>query len=129
MIENGEGMVEWGQPGYVGDSYAKLLHSYFCCATSSSIFNYVVAKHYEICATGSLLLTNETADLKKTGFIPYEHYIPITKENCIEKIKHCLEHPEEYIDIRKEGMKYVRENHSLDNKMKQLGEIFDRLLN
>ncbi len=128
MIENGEGLVEWGQPRYVGDAYAKLLHSYFCCATSSSIFNYVVAKHYEICATGSLLLTNETADLKKTGFIPNKHYVSITTENCIEKIRHCLENPEEYTNIRKEGMKYVRENHGMDNKMEQLGEIFNRLL-
>jgi len=134
MIENGRGMVEAGWPGhgdyteYLGDGYAKLLNSYFCCATSSSIHNYVVAKHYEICATGSLLLTNRIADLDKTGFIPDKHYVPITIENCIEKIRHCLENPEEYTNIRKEGMKYVRENHGLENKMKQLWEIFGRLL-
>ena len=129
MIENGGGMVVWGQPGYIGDAYAKLLHSYFCCATSSSIFNYVVSKHYEICATGSLLLTNRTKDLDRTGFIPYEHYIPITKENSIFRIKHCLENPEEYDYTRVCGMKYVRETHSLKNKMVQLEKIFHKLLN
>jgi len=128
MIEKGEGMVEWGPPGYMGDSYAKLLHSYFCCATSSSIYNYAVAKHYEIPAVGSLLLTNRTEDLDRVGFIPGKHYVPISTENCIEKIRHCLENPEEYTNIRKEGMKYVRENHSLKNRMERFGKIFNRLL-
>lgn len=111
-----------------GDDYAKLLNSYFCCVTSSSIYNYVVAKYLEIPAAGSLLLANETNDLKKLGFIPYKHYVPITNQNAIETTLHCIENYGAYSDIRKEGMEFVRKNHSINNRMEELGKIFDDLL-
>jgi hypothetical protein len=114
---------------YRGDSYAKLLHSYFCCVTSSSIFNCAVTKYFEIPATGSLLLANETADLKKAGFVPHRHYIPVTKKDVLEKISHCLKNPAEYDHIRREGMEFVRKYHSVVNRIDRLGEIFDDLIN
>jgi len=49
----------------LGDSYAVLLNSYFCCVATPSIFNYATAKHFEIPAAGSLLIARETKDLKR----------------------------------------------------------------
>jgi len=129
IIKNGGELIVRGLPVYKGRSYANLLHSYFCCATSSSIYKYPLTKYYEIPATGSLLLADESEDLKRVGFIPNKHYVPITKVNAIDKIKHCLENPEDYMDIRKSGMKYVHENHSLKNRMLDLEKIFNTLLN
>ena len=106
-----------------GDSYAELLNSFFCCVTSSSIFNYVVAKYFEIPAAGSLLLANETFDLDKIGFVPHEHYVPITKENVINTIKHCLNNSSEYDHIRKRGMDYVRAHHSMTNRVNEFVKI------
>lgn len=120
--------VEYKPPIYVGDSYAKLLNSYFCCATSASTFNYMLAKHLEITAAGALLLADETKDLERAGFIPYKHYIPITKNNVDTKIKQCLKNPEEYNNIRKEGMEFVRKNHSINNRMVWLKKVFDELI-
>ena len=128
LIKNGKGLIVRGKR-FKGKSYANLLHSYFCCATSSSIYNYALTKYYEIPATGSLLIADESKDLKRVGFIPNKHYVPITKANAIGKIKHCLENPEDYMDIRKNGMKYVHENHSLKNRMLDLEKIFNTLLN
>lgn len=128
IIEKGGNSVVWGQPGYIGDDYANLLHSYYCCATSCTIFGYVVGKCYEIPAVGSLLLVEENEDLRKTGFIPYVHYVPIDYHDANKKIKDCLENPHEYNHIRRQGMEYVRKNHTLKHRMIQLGEIFDRLL-
>ena len=122
-------LVDYRKPVYVGDRYANLLHSYFCCIATSSIFNYVVAKHYEIPATGSLLLANETTDLGKAGFISNRHYVPITKENVYEKITQCLKNPNEYSDVRREGMEFVRKNHSINNRMDFLKSVFEDLLN
>jgi hypothetical protein len=102
---------------YVGNAYAELLHSYFCCVTSSSIFKYVVAKYCEIPATGSLLIADETEDLKRMGFVPHKHYIPITRKNALTQIADCLNNPEEYNHIRKEGMLFVRKNHSINNRI------------
>lgn len=131
LIRNGGGLVVSADPipGYTGQSYVNLLHSYFCCATSSSIYRYPLTKYYEIPATGSLLLADEPEDLKKVGFVPNKHYVPITKENALIKIRHCLENPADYIDIRKEGMRYVHENHSLKNRMQDLNKVFNALLN
>lgn len=114
----------------IGDKYAKLLHSYFCCVATSSIFNIVVKKYFEIPATGSLLLANPVADLDKLGFIPYEHYVPITmnkgEENAIAQIRRCLRYPDHYENIRKKGAKFVRTFHSVRNRFKQLKEILDK---
>jgi hypothetical protein len=112
----------------IGDKYAELLNSYFCCVTSCSIFNYVLAKHLEIPSTGSLLLTNETSDLKRAGFISNYHYVPVTKKNVIAKISHCLKKPNKYKHIRKQGMEFVRKNHSVVNRIEQLKRIFDGLM-
>lgn len=127
LVKNCE-YVDYKPAKYVGDSYARLLNSYFCCVTSSSIFNYAVAKYFEITAAGSLLLADETEDLKMAGFIPYKHYIPITKKNACIKITECLKNPEKYNDIRREGMEFVHKNHSVINRMKWLKVIFDNLI-
>ena len=113
-----------------GDAYAKLLNSYFCCVATPSIFNYAVAKYFEIPAAGSLLLAPAVGDLKLAGFIANKHYIPVTKEDVIEKISHCLKSPEEYDCIRRGGMNFVREKHSVISRVNQvkilLEEMFDR---
>lgn len=120
--------VQYSPGGFTkGDDYAKLLNSYFCCVTSSSIYNYVVAKYLEIPAAGSLLLANETNDLKKLGFVPYKHYIPITKQDVIETLLHCIKNHGDYTNIRKECMKFVRENHSVVNRVEKLKELFNNL--
>jgi len=111
----------------IGNKYAELLNSYFCCLTSSSIFNYALAKHFEIPAAGSLLLADETSDLTKAGFVPNYHYVPVTKNNAIAKIKHCLKKPHKYEHIRKQGMEFVRKNHSMINRIDELKTIFERI--
>ena len=112
---------------YAKDDYAKLLNSYFCCVTCSSAYHYVVGKYLEIPATGSLLIADECNDSKKMGFIPYEHYIPITKENVFEKISECLKYPEKYREVREKGMKFVREHHSVNNRYEQLKNILSEI--
>lgn len=123
-----KGNIQYEPPIHVGDTYARLLHSYFCCVTSSSIFNYVLAKHFEIPATGSLLLTNKSSDLERIGFVPYLHYIPVTEENVFTKVAKCIKNPEEYDTIRREGMGFVRKKHSVVNRVEQLKKIFADLV-
>ena len=120
--------VDYKPPTYVGDNYAKLLHSYFCCVTSASIFNYVLAKYFEIIAAGSLLLASETKDSRRLGLIPHRHYVPITKDNVFTIVEQCLKSPNDYNDIRKEGMEFVRKNHSVINRVEQLSKIFVELI-
>jgi len=120
--------VDYKAPIYVGDNYARLLHSYFCCVATPSIFNYALSKCFEIPAAGSLLLTRETADLKKAGFVANKHFIPIDRTDVLVKIKQCIENPEDYMSIRRQGMEFVRKNHSVNNRMVWLKEIFSELM-
>jgi len=129
IIKGNSKYVDYHPPKFLGNEYAKKLHSYFCGVATSSIFNYVLAKHLEITAVGSLLLANETKDLEMAGFIPYKHYVPITKMNVFKKIIECVDNPNNYVDIRHSAMKFVRENHSLDNRVEQFEIILNKLFN
>lgn len=111
----------------IRSEYAKLLNSFFCAVTSGLIFNYAVAKYFEIPATGSLLIANETEDSIKAGLISNEHFVPITKDNAQQQIYDCLDNYEAYQHIRRQGMEYVRANHSVNNRALQLINIIDGL--
>ena len=112
----------------IGDNFAKMLNSYFCCVNPSGIYNSPVAKCFEIPAAGCLLLTNETNDLKKVGFVANKHYVPINQDNVLQTITHCLKNPTKYEHIRKEGMEYVHKNHSINNRIEMFKTIFKELL-
>jgi hypothetical protein len=112
-------------PTYVlNDIYAKKINEYFCAiATTTEPMHYLVMKYFEIPAAGTLLLANETEDLKKVGFRPHEHFVPITQDNAISQIADCLSNPDKYQKIRKQGMEFVRSNHSIKNRIKLIKEI------
>jgi len=124
-------------PGYVNapskekaiirEDYVKCLNNYFCCVTGSSKFNYLLAKYFEIPASGSLLLADRTKDSDKVGLVPFKHYVPIDKGNALASIKDCLTRPYKYEEIRKEGMAFVRANHGTRNRLEQFKEILKEL--
>ena len=104
------------------EEYGQVINEYFCSVTDSShaTHNSVVAKSLEIPAAGALLLTTKVSDRDEMGFVPYEHYIPITRKTALEQIKACLENPGDYEGIRKKGMEFVRGNHGLRSRFEQL---------
>lgn len=113
-------------PDLVGDNFAVLLNQHFCQITSN-VFGHPVAKHFEVMASGSLLLSDETKDLKTLGMIAGKHYVAVTGENFAEKIRHCLTHPSDYRQIRINGMKYSRANHGIENRLSTIGGIIKKL--
>ena len=110
-----------------GNDYAKCLNEYFCCVTDSSKFEFMLTKYFEIPATGSLLLANETEDSKALGFVPWKHFVPITLDDALSQIIDCLNNPNKYQEIRKEGMRFVRENHSVLNRISQLKSVLEEM--
>jgi len=114
-----------GASGVVGDAYAELLNSYACCIATPSIFDFVIGKHYEIPAAGSLLLAKEVEDLRTVGFKAYEHYVPITEENVFSQIDIVLNNFGDFLEIRKKGMEFVRKNHSIENRFEQLKDLIE----
>ena len=109
--------------GGKGDAYANCLNEYFCCVTDSSKYKLVLTKYMEIPAAGSLLVADESDDLKRAGFVAGKHYVCITADNVLDKIKDILGCPEKYQSIRKEGMEFVRANHGVDTRINEIKEI------
>lgn len=111
----------------LNDEYAELLNSYYCGIATPSIFNLVVKKYFEIPAAGTLLLASECEDLKKCGFKPGKHYVPITIENVLSKIHKCIDHPEKYEEIRRAGRDFVLRKHSVENRFKTLAGVVRKM--
>jgi hypothetical protein len=93
--------------GFVGDAYAIKLSEYVCCLTDCSIYGYLLAKHFEIPASGSLLLTNTCYDLQLAGFKKDEHYVEINEEIYLDVIEDVLNSPEKYQHIADKARQYV----------------------
>lgn len=103
--------------------YAQMLNNYFCCFTDASIFNYTLAKYFEIPAAGSLLIANKTMDITELGFTK-DHYIPVDYHTAIPMINLVSRGGlPEANNIRFNGMDFVRRNHSIRNRYVQLSQI------
>jgi hypothetical protein len=107
------------------DNYAKLLNKYFCCIGGKPFFDMVNHKVFEITAAGSLLLTDKSRDLTLLGFKPDVHYVEVDEKNVFDKIIEVLNNPTKYNNIRKNGMKYSRENFSIDKAFSRIIKIIE----
>jgi hypothetical protein len=87
-----------------------------------------VAKYYEIPATGSLLLAHDNnPDHEELGFQDGVNYVAINPDNVLDKIEEVLAQPERYAEIRKNGMKFIAENHTMAHRQPLVKEIKCRL--
>jgi len=103
--------------------YPKFLNNYFCAIATGASSSVVVAKYLEIPAAGTLLLAEEINDVILLGLKANVHYVPITRETVVEKIREVLRNPERYIEMRDRATKLVRENHSEINRFEEFKNI------
>jgi len=108
----------------IRDAFAERLYSYFCVATST-VYQFVISKIFEIPAVGSLLLTNRVKDMDTLGFVPFKHYIPINTDDVLQMVQTVLANPDEYQEIRKIGMEFVRAKHSINNRIEMFGRVLE----
>ncbi|UIZ21827.1 hypothetical protein KXD40_008806 [Peronospora effusa] len=104
--------------------YASYLRSYRTGITTTLIFQYVIAKIFEIPSTGALLAVNrDVAPLLATlGMNDGEHYVAFDRQDP-EKIIKWVSDPHNWPEIdriRRAGMKLVREEHLVTNRVKAL---------
>jgi hypothetical protein len=110
----------------VGRGYAKTINKHRAAFTDSLIFKYVVAKYFEIPATGALLFADDAVSgpLSALGFIENRHYVPVSKENLEERVEYVLDerNHEELDEIRRNGQKLVWERHKTADRARQINE-------
>ena len=111
----------------VGRGYARRINSYRAGFTDSPRpYDYVVAKYFEIPATGALLLADDVVSgpLKELGFISNIHYIPVSKETLRKQIKYVLDenNHDEIDQIRQRGQRLVWERHKTSDRARQINE-------
>lgn len=110
------------------EAYATLLHRYFCGLVDIGHNEVVQPKHFEIPAVGSLLFARRTNLIDDLGFVPYKHYIPFTGgKDVFKKANEIISNPDRYEDIRVEGMKFSRKNHSINNRMEHIYNLLKEI--
>ncbi|CAI5719857.1 unnamed protein product [Hyaloperonospora brassicae] len=113
---------------YVSDNqsaiYASYLRSYRTAITTTSIFQYVVAKIFEIPSTGALLAVDRDIAplLAALGMNDGEHYVGYDRRDPEAIIWWASdEHNWPAIDrIRRTGMEHVRQHHLVTNRVQAL---------
>ena len=127
-------MEQYQHPGYrkVGNNqtmvYANAIRSYFCGITTTSLYRYLIAKVFEIPATGALLLVNNDLNplMESLGLFKGKHYVSYGNNDPADKIWWVLDEKNkaEIDSIRLAGMHYIREHHMTENRAKALDEYF-----
>jgi len=128
-------IVRHNHPGYytgydyennesVGRGYARKINTYRAAFTDSSMFHYVLAKYFEIPATGALLLADDSVrePLKQLGFIDNQHYVAVSATNLEEKIAFVLDerNHEELDQVRRRGQELVWAGHKTSDRASQI---------
>lgn len=117
---------EYQEQGAVGHGYALEINKYRAGFTDSLIFKYVVAKYFEIPATGALLLADDSVSgsLSRLGFVEHQHYVPVSSKNLEETIRYVLDERNhgEVDQIRKRGQELVWERHKTSDRARQIND-------
>lgn len=111
----------------VGAGYANTIHKYKAGFTDALTFKYVVAKHFEIPATGALLIADGVVSepMKQLGFLPNMHYLPVSAEDLRCQIEYVLDHRHApAVDaIRRCGQQLVLSSHTTRHRAELIDSV------
>jgi len=117
---------DYASDGDIGKGYAARINSYRVGFTDSTLYRYVVAKYFEIPATGALLLADDAVagQLKELGMFQYRHYLPVSTNDLEEKLQYVLneKNHQELDEIRKRGQGLIRERHKTSDRARLIDE-------
>jgi len=91
------------------------------------IFKSLNMRVTEILACGGLFLTDKPNYIEELGLIENKHYVTYKSfKDMAYKIKYYFLHDKERTRIENEGMRFVRENHSCEKRVKQMIKIINK---
>ncbi|KAF0684099.1 Aste57867_23886 [Aphanomyces stellatus] len=122
-----EGFASAAEAAAQTAAYARLGHSYLATFTDTSRLDYLVAKVFEIPATGSLLLVNRDAAplLAALGFVDGVHYLGYDPHDPTPTIEYVLQplHRQHVDRMRAAGQRLVRATHTTAHRAEELWQI------
>lgn len=106
----------------IGEDMIKSINSYNI-HWNRNLADDINFRTFETLGCGTLLLTNKTENIENL-FDMYKHLVTYENmEDMSEKIIYLLNDPQKIKEFSEAGYIHVRENHSYDNRAKQLVEI------
>lgn len=118
---------DYGGDRRVGRAFARRIWEHRAAFTDCSVYRYAVAKHFEIPATGALLVADVAIEepLRQLGFLPGVHYFPVSGENLEERLSSlsCEEHQAESDRIRQNGQELVLARHRTSDRAKLINDL------
>lgn len=118
-------------PDVEARDYANDIASHLLAITGAGMGNtpapYILAKHFEIAAAGSVIITDEfvVPQLKKLGFIENKHFISATPDTLKEVISKWLlpENKEKLIEMGKAAHELAKSRHSNEHRVEEFDEL------
>ncbi|HUP60933.1 MAG TPA: glycosyltransferase [Thermoanaerobaculia bacterium] len=111
----------------VGRGYAETIRSCFAAFTDGTRYLYLVAKYFEIPATGALLVADRAAapQLAMLGFEDGVHYVSAAPDDLEEVVERVLDRRNfTAMDaIRRRGHDLVHENHTVLERARQIDAV------
>lgn len=139
LMESGfPGIVRQPHPGYhcgyqygndcrVGRAFARRIWEHRAAFTDCTRYQYTLAKHFEIPATGALLVADSAIaePLAELGFVPGFHYLPVSDDNLEDRVRYvlCAEHHAELDRIRRNGHELVLARHRTSHRARLIDEL------
>ena len=119
---------DYERDGRIGRGYAELIRQHRVgFADSVFPFSYIVAKFFEIPATGALLLADDTVSgpLEKLGFVAGRHYVPVSQKNLKSQVEYVLSESnrDELDQIRRNGQALVHEQHKTSDRARFINAV------
>ncbi|TMV53022.1 glycosyltransferase family 1 protein [Paenibacillus mesophilus] len=125
------GFVHHEHPGYrlfskeeqqhlpIKQNYAKEINRARIFLTDGSMYNYPVAKYFEVPACNTLLLASGARELTDLGFIDKQNFVAVTEADFYDKAMHYLHKEDKRIEIALKGHRLVAEHHSTEIRVGQ----------
>jgi len=122
-----ECQFDYSRDERVGPGYAAKMRECLAAFTDALVHHYVIAKHFEIPATGALLLADRAVapQLATLGFIDGEHYVSLVAEDLKATIERVLDRRNraEIDAIRRRGHALVHARHTTAHRAQQIDEV------
>jgi spore maturation protein CgeB len=123
-----------GMNSFVGtawfEDYVQKINESKIFVSANVKFPRLSGKYYEVLACGTFFLTTRPEDLERLGFKNGEHLVLYKDDfsDLKDKIDYFLEHEDEREEIAKNGMDFVRKNHSSEVRVRELMEMVGKEL-